>query len=59
MYTLDGSKIAKQAVERRYQINVVLMQTDKQDLQQTQRFKITLNRSTIINIEAMKIIEDE
>jgi len=59
LYTLDGSKIAKQAVERRYQINVVLMQTDKQDLQQTQRFKITLNRSTIINIEAMKIIEDE
>jgi len=54
LYSLDGSKVTKQAVERRYQINVVLMQTDKQDLQQTQRFKITLNRSTIINIEAMK-----
>lgn len=54
LYALDGSKITKQAVERRYQINVVLMQTDKKYLQQTQRFKITLNRSTIINIEAMK-----
>ena len=26
LYSLDGSKITKQAVERRYQINVVLMQ---------------------------------
>ncbi len=59
LYSLDGSKITKQAVERRYQINVVLMQTDKQDQQQTQRFKITLNRSTIINIEAMKSIDDD
>jgi len=54
LYSLDGSKITKQAVERRYQINVVLMQTDKQYQQEIQRFKITLNRSNIINIEAMK-----
>jgi hypothetical protein len=59
LYSLDGSKITKQAVERRYQINVVLMQTDKQELQQTQRFKLTLNRSTIINIEAMTIDDDD
>ncbi|TWX68145.1 hypothetical protein [Colwellia sp. C1TZA3] len=59
LYSLDGSKITKQAVERRYQINVVLMQTDKQELQQIQRFKITLNRSTIINIEAMRIDDDD
>jgi hypothetical protein len=59
LYSLDGSKVTKQAVERRYQINVVLMQTDKQELQQVQRFKITLNRSTIINIEAMKIDDDD
>jgi hypothetical protein len=54
LYSLDNSKITKQAVERRYQINVVLMHTDKQQQQQTQRFKITLNRSNIINIEAMQ-----
>ena len=59
LYSLDGSKITKQAVERRYQINVVLMQTDKQDLQRMQRYKITLNRSTIVNIEAMKADEDD
>ncbi|ARD42889.1 hypothetical protein [Colwellia sp. PAMC 21821] len=59
LYSLDGSKVTKQAVERRYQINVVLMQTDKQDLQQIQRFKITLNRSTIVNIEAMKADDDD
>jgi len=54
LYSLDSSKITKQAVERRYQINVVLMHTDKQQQQQTQRFKITLNRSNIINIEAIQ-----
>ena len=54
LYSLDSSKITKQAVERRYQINVVLMHTDKLQQQQTQRFKITLNRSHIINIEAIQ-----
>ena len=39
------------------QINVVLMHTDKQKHQQVQRFKITLNRSTIINIEALEVRE--
>ncbi|WP_289031193.1 hypothetical protein [uncultured Paraglaciecola sp.] len=53
LYSLEGSKISKQAVERRYQINMVLMHTDKEDEQQVQRFKVTLNRSNIINIEAM------
>jgi hypothetical protein len=54
LYSFEGSKINKQAVERRYQINVVLMHTDKQQQQQKQRFKITLNRSHIINIEAIQ-----
>ena len=53
LYSLDGSKITKQAVERRYQINVVLVQSGA-GKQYSQRFKITLNRSGIINIEAMK-----
>ena len=57
LYSLEGSKITKQAVERRYQINVVLMQTVKES-QQVQRFKITLNRSTIVNIEAIEM-DDE
>lgn len=58
LYSLDGNKITKQAVERRYQINLVLMQTDKQQQQKVQRYKVTLNRSTIINIEAMGDNED-
>jgi hypothetical protein len=58
LYSLDSSKITKQAVERRYQINVVLMHTDKQQQQQIQRFKITLNRSNIVNVEAMQSGED-
>lgn len=56
LYSLESNKINKKAVERRYQINLVLMQTNKNNLQQVQRFKITLNRSTIINIEAMQSI---
>ncbi|PKG97162.1 hypothetical protein [Paraglaciecola sp. MB-3u-78] len=59
LYSLESSKITKQAVERRYQINLVLMHTDKQDQQQIQRFKITLNRSNIINIEAIQSDIDE
>ncbi len=55
LYTLEGNKINKQAVERRYQINVVLLQTDKNNLKNSQRFKITLNRSGIINIEALVV----
>ncbi|WP_435276060.1 hypothetical protein ACMAZF_03295 [Psychrobium sp. nBUS_13] len=53
LYSLDGQKISQQGVERRYQINVVLVQTCEGE-QHSQRFKITLNRSGIINIEAMK-----
>jgi hypothetical protein len=56
LYSLDGNKITKQAVERRYQVNMVLMHTDKLQQQQTQRFKVTLNRSNIINIEAMALV---
>jgi len=55
LYSLEGKKINKQAVERRYQINVVLVKTDKNHLNNLQRFKITLNRSGIINIEAMEV----
>jgi len=59
LYSLDSSKITKQAVERRYQINVVLLHINKQNQQQAQRFKITLNRSHIINVEAIQTDNDE
>jgi hypothetical protein len=57
LYALDGSKISNQSVERRYQINLVVLQEhvkNKQVQQYLQRFKITMNRSKIINIEAME-----
>jgi len=53
LYALDGQKISSQGVERRYQINLILRSVDKQG-EHLQRFKITLNRSEIVNIEAMK-----
>ncbi|OUR63324.1 hypothetical protein A9Q74_01175 [Colwellia sp. 39_35_sub15_T18] len=52
LYHLDGQKISSQAVERRYQINLILRNVDKEG-EHLQRFKITLNRSEIVNIEAM------
>ena len=54
LYSVDGSKISSQGVERRYQLNLVLVQRNKQNQQYMQRFKITMNRSKIINIEPMR-----
>lgn len=56
LYNLDGQKISSQAVERRYQINLILRNVDKQG-EHLQRLKITLNRSEIVNIEAMETFD--
>jgi hypothetical protein len=50
LYHLESNKISKQAVERRYQLNMVLVLT-QEDRKLHQRYKITLNRSKIVNIE--------
>ena len=50
LYHLDGNKISKQAVERRYQLNLVMVLKDEERTLY-QRYKITLNRSKIVNIE--------
>lgn len=55
LYHLDNSKISKQSVERRYQLNVVVVYQNRDQVRH-QRYKITLNRSKIINIE---LIYDE
>lgn len=57
LYSLDGQKVSSQAVERRYQINLILRCVDKTG-EHIQRFKITLNRSEIVNIEAMPMAID-
>lgn len=57
LYTLEGQKISQQGVERRYQINLVLVLGGKREPQQLRRYKVTLNRSGIINIEPMKILD--
>lgn len=54
LYSLEGQKVSSQGVERRYQINLILRCVDK-DGEHLQRFKITLNRSEIVNIEAMEL----
>ncbi|MCQ8877035.1 hypothetical protein NQT69_03155 [Pseudoalteromonas shioyasakiensis] len=50
LYHLENSRISKQSVERRYQLNVVVVYQDKGE-RKHQRYKITLNRSKIVNIE--------
>lgn len=54
LYSLDSQKVSSQAVERRYQVNLILRCVDKEG-EHLQRFKITLNRSEIVNIEAMSV----
>jgi len=54
LYSLDGQKISSQGVERRYQINLILRHSTAEG-DELQRFKITLNRSEIVNIEALKL----
>lgn len=53
LFTLDGNKISSEGVEKRYQLNMVLVQKNNSK-QYLQRIKITMNRSKIINIEAVE-----
>ena len=50
LYHLDNNKISKKSVERRYQLNIVLVYQNDEQVQY-QRYKVTLNRSKIVNIE--------
>jgi hypothetical protein len=54
LYSFEGSKISNQGVERRYQMNLILVQKNKKKEAYYQRFKITINRSKIVNIEEME-----
>ncbi|XQW85651.1 hypothetical protein ACOYR1_02640 [Thalassotalea piscium] len=54
LFSFEGNKISNQGVERRYQMNLILVQQNKLKEAYYQRFKITINRSKIINIEAME-----
>ena len=56
LYTLDGNKISSEGVEKRYQLNMVLVQKNNRE-RYMQRIKITMNRSKIINIETIETIE--
>ncbi len=54
LYSFEGNKISNQAVERRYQITLILVQSNRKNQRYLQRFKVTLNRSKIINIEPLR-----
>ncbi|WP_432451978.1 hypothetical protein ACRRS0_13110 [Agarivorans sp. QJM3NY_29] len=52
VYQEDKGKISKESIERRYQINLILAIADGDQEPIYQRYKITLNRSKIADIEA-------
>ena len=51
LFEQNNDKIQKTAIERRYQINVVVALNQGQDHEEFERYKITLNRSGIIDVE--------
>ncbi|WP_419147446.1 hypothetical protein [Pseudoalteromonas 'SMAR'] len=53
LYSLEGKKVSKQSVERRYQINLV-MRFKTESGTQLERYKVTMNRSEIVAIELME-----
>ncbi|WP_063368442.1 hypothetical protein [Pseudoalteromonas luteoviolacea] len=53
LYSLEGHKVSKNSVERRYQINLVMRFKSGED-SQLERYKLTMNRSEIVAIEQMK-----
>lgn len=52
LYSLDGKKVSKKSVERRYQINLVMRFQSSKGIQ-LERYKLTMNRSEIVAIELM------
>ncbi|MDO6525984.1 hypothetical protein Q4519_09860 [Motilimonas sp. 1_MG-2023] len=51
LFELNGEKIQKTAIERRYQINVIIALNQGFAEEEFERYKITLNRSGIIDVE--------
>lgn len=52
LYSFEGNKVSSEGVEKRYQLNMVLVQKNNKQ-RYLQRIKITMNRSKIINIETV------
>jgi len=58
VYTENDSKISKESIERRYQVNVVVGLKDDSAKVVYQRHKITVNRSGILDIEAADVFSE-
>ncbi|QDO82764.1 hypothetical protein FM037_05360 [Shewanella psychropiezotolerans] len=57
IYKEQDGKISNDSVERRYQINLILAVKDGKDAVKYARYKITMNRSTIIDISQSELPE--
>ncbi|QUM76376.1 hypothetical protein HWV00_09170 [Moritella sp. 24] len=58
VYSESDSKISKEPIERRYQVNVVVGLKDDSAKVVYQRHKITVNRSGILDIEAADVFSE-
>ncbi|WP_051252365.1 hypothetical protein [Ferrimonas kyonanensis] len=58
IYRESDGKVSSESVERRYQINLVLMLKENRQPPTFARYKITMNRSQIIDISESKLPDD-
>ncbi|MFY8275106.1 hypothetical protein AAEU32_13355 [Pseudoalteromonas sp. SSDWG2] len=54
LYEFTGKNIRKHSVERRYQVNLVLVSIKNSSERHLQRYKVTVNRSKIVALEAIE-----
>lgn len=57
VFTEQNGKISKHPIEKRYQVGMVIGVTDKKDETSYLRYKITMNRSGIIDVEERDVLE--
>jgi len=55
IYHESDGKISNESVERRYQLNLVAVLKDGKEPAEYARFKVTMNRSSIIEITESKL----
>ncbi len=58
IYKEQDGKVSNDSVERRYQINLILLVQDDKQAPQYMRYKITLNRSSIVDITEAELPDE-
>ncbi len=59
IFTEQGGKISKNTIEKRYQVNLVICVSEDKDEVEYRRYKITMNRSGIVDLDFSGEVEYE